>query len=93
MIFFSLWPPAKINSLLGRAFLTVPKVLFLQLYLMTCDAKFIACLEKFSSKFNYPMIKNFGTVNPVFQQAEITELLRSKMRSSFGANLVSPNLE
>lgn len=48
---------------------------------MTCDAKFIACLEKFSSKFNYPMIKNFGIVNPVFQQAEITELLRSKMKN------------
>ena len=67
-------------------FFTVSKLPCLQLFLIVLAAKFFAWLETFSSKFNCGIIAIFGTVSPVFLQLAVTELLGSKVRSSFGAN-------
>ena len=56
--------------------------------LIVCDVKFFLCLESFLRKFNCAKIEVFATVNLVFFQLVVTELLRSKIRSSFGTNLV-----
>lgn len=61
---------------------------FYSYILIVCDVKFFVCLESFLRKFNCAKIEVFAAVNLVFFQLVVTELLRSKVRSSFGTNLV-----